>query len=318
MPFYDIKTVWEYKQLAEHASKTKPYRNSSKENPRYPLGNRRYSERFYKPRLDLIDEDLRDEEWWYCGPPIEIYYQDRYMLGTFHKDSTFEFNPSFGSYSQGDTGVVSSVLPGWIQSKVNYGGLIFHHKQAKVQVPIYQGLRVRLCDGTPTEPYEMHVHSLDRMKTKPYRKEHDGMFKNGLFMLKAMGAESVVEELKSIALGNIKLERDYKDTDLDMAYDPKDPAGAILALALRYNLNNCSCKFSYSNSWGYQRFLASMGPQPLIRSVKNYFYRELYIRARDKGEEVLQTKVYKFGDKMPTTEWGHKILVNGVERKRLV
>jgi hypothetical protein len=323
MPFYDIPTIWEYKQLAEHASKTKPYRNSSTEKPRYPLGNRRYSERFYVPRLDLIQEGYRqehgsDHDWWYYGPPIEIYYQDRYMLGTFHKDNTFEFNPSYGGYSQGDTGVISSVLPGWIQSKVNYGGLAFHHKQSQATVPVYESLRVRLCDGRPVDEYEMHVYSLDRMKTKPYRKEHDSMFKNALFMFKAMGPESTIEELKQMSSGEVELPIDYGCYDVLELLKSEDPAGVVLWLALRYNINNCKHSFTYNNSWGYKRFLASMGPEPLVRSVKNYFYRELYIRARDKGEEILQTKIYKFGDKMPTTEWGHKIFVNGVERKRLV
>lgn len=326
MSFYDIKSVWEYKHLLQIAKDQKPYRGSNKEQPKYPLGNRRYSDRYFKPCIDLLDKDeQRDikasedpKAWMYFGTPIEIYYTDAYRLGTFYKDSTFEFNPSADGYNQGDTGIMSSVLPGFLYSKVGYGGAVFRHRQTKTEVPVYQGLRIRLCDGRPTEDFEMHVYTLDRKKTKVYREAHDGMFKNGLFMLKAMGVENIFEELKQIALGKITLPVDYKHEDLFKSYDHNDAAGAILSLALRYNINDCKYQFSYSNSWGYQRFLSSLGPEPLVRSVKNYFYTEVYNEAISRKEEVLQTKIYKFGDKLPTTAWGHKIFVNGVERKRII
>lgn len=323
--FNDINTIWEYSQLTDIASKIKPYRSGSNVLPKYPLGKRRYSDRYFMPRLDLIPESEKHfyesgaAKWfhYYPGVPIEIYYTERYKLGTFHPDNTFEFNPSWGSYSQGDTGVVSAVLPGWISSKSQYGGLIFCHRQTRTQVPVYEGMRIRLCDGMPTENFELHVKTLDRKKTKLYRDKHDMMFKTGGSMLRAMGNEAIVKEVFDMVKGQVAPAYNYKHEDLSKAYNPDDPAGAVLWLALRYNINDCRYESTFSNSWSFRKFTNNISAESLLRSVKNYFYKEIYIQAIDRKEDVLKSKVYRYGDKLPTVEWGHKMFVNGVERKRL-
>lgn len=315
MPFNDIDTAWEYHKFIEWAKEAKkPYRFSSKDKPRYPLGDRRYSDRFFVPRLESVPEH---SEWTNWPVPIEIYYSERYMLGTFHPDDTFEFNPSANHYGQGDIGVLSSVLPGWVSSRVNYGGLVFYHRQTKNVVPVFQGLRIRLCDGTPVQNYEMHVKSLDRKLTKPYRAAHDGMFKTGLTMLRAMGVEGIVKELEDMIKGQVVPCVNYKHDDLDKAFYPNDPAGAVLWLTLRYNIHDVESTFRYQNTWSYKRFMHFATPENIVKNVRKYFYDEIYNAAKVKGEQVLQTKVYKFGDKLPTVEWGHEIIVDGVKCKRI-
>ena len=318
--FADIDTIWEYRQLLDKAAQIKPYRNTGALNPKYPLGTRRYSDRYFKPRLDLIKhEDINPPTWYnyYDKPPIEIYYTDRYMLGTFHPDNTFEFNPSVGSYNQGDTGVVSSVLPGWITSKANYGGLVFYHRQTRTAVPVYENMRIRLCDGMPTDPFELHVNTLDRKKTKSYRAKYDEMFKLSVTMLKAMGSEAIAHELHEMIKGQVAPAFNYKHEELSKAYDSNDPAGAVMWLAMRYNISNCRYAHHYQG-YGFRRFLSSLTPEVLVRNVKNYFYKEIYNEAISKGEDVLKSKIYRYGDKLPTAEWGQKIIVNGVVHKRLV
>ena len=335
--FGDIATRWEYSQFINFAKTNKPYRNTEETNPKYPLGNRRYSDRFFKPRIDLIPEDRkgplgvrenlvtfdkngvatsRDMPWTYFSPPIEIYYTDRYMLGTFHPDDTFEFNPSWGSYGQGDTGVMSSVLPGWIAARANYGGLVFVHRQTKVMLPVYKGMRIRLCDGAPTEPFELHVNTLDRKKTKPHRTQYDQMFKIATAMLSAMGVEKTCDELEEMGKGTVAPTFNYVHENLSEAFDPNDPAGAVLWLALRYNINDCRHGLKYNR--GSYWFLKSLEPKPLIHNVKSHFYSEIYNDVIQKGGDILKSKIYRYGDKLPTTEWGQKILVNGVEHKRIV
>jgi hypothetical protein len=61
-----------------------------------------------------------------------------------------------------------------------------------------------------------------------------------------------------------------------------------------------------------------MEPPSLVRSVKNHLYKEIYEQAIERKEDILKSKVYRYGDKLPTVEWGHKMFVNGVEHKRLV
>ena len=314
--FGDIATRWEYSQFINFAKTNKPYRNTEETNPKYPLGNRRYSDRFFKPKIDLIPEDLRHVPWIHLNPPIEIYYTDRSMLGTFHPDNTFEFNPSWGCYGQGDTGVVSAVLPGWIAARAKYGGLVFVHRQTKVMLPVYKGMRIRLCDGAPTEPFELHVNTLDRKKTKPHRTQYDQMFKIAAAMLSAMGVEKTCDELEEMGKGTVAPTFNYVHEELSEAFDPNDPAGAVLWLALRYNINDCrhGLKYHQHSYW----FLKSLEPKPLIHNVKNHFYSEIYNDVIQKGGDILKSKVYRYGDKLPTTDWGQKILVNGVEHKRIV
>jgi hypothetical protein len=336
--FCDIKTVWEYSQLTDQAKNSKPYRNTDELNPKYPLGKRRYSDRYFKPRIDLIDE-VRDSPygvketittinkdgttstkpmpWTYYKPPIEIYYTDRYMLGTFYSDNTFKFNPSAGCYGQGDNGIISSVLPGWIVARSNYGGLVFVHRQTKISIPVYQGMRIRLCDGSPTEPFELHANTLDRKKTKAYRAVHDEMFKIATAMLSAMGEEAIFNEMKQMVHGQVAPFMNYRHLELSKAYDSNDPAGAVMWLALRYNIKDCRSQYVY-DKYMTARTMNSLKPKVLVRNVKDNFYNEVYKEAIGRGESLLKSYVYRYGDKLPTAEWGQKIFVNGVEHKRIV
>jgi len=313
--FYDIKTVWEYSQLIDQAKNSKPYRNTDELNPKYPLGKRRYSDRYFKPVL----QETHGKNWQYSSnlPPIEIYYTDRYMLGTFYSDNTFKFNPSAGCYGQGDTGVISSVLPGWIVARSNYGGLVFVHRQTKISIPVYQGMRIRLCDGSPTEPFELHANTLDRKKTKAYRAVHDEMFKVATAMLSAMGEEAIFNEMKQMVHGQVAPFINYRQSELSKAYDSNDPAGAVMWLALRYNINDCRCGYVY-DKYMSTRIMNSLKPKVLVRNVKDNFYKEVYKEAIGKGESLLKSYVYRYGDKLPTAEWGQKIFVDGVEHKRIV
>ena len=322
MPFADIDTVWEYQQLIDKARNIKPYKNSGIV-PTYPLGNRRYSNRYFAPVLNACGEHIEngivngEQPWQDFDLPITANYCGK--LGTFYPDNTFEFNPNVAYYGQGEAGVISSMLPGWVESKAQYGGLVFKHRQSRNIVPVFQGLKIRLCDGTPVQDYEIHAKCLDKKLTKKYRNQYDPMFKTGAAMLRAMGVEGTVNELVQMAEGQVSPAYNYNHKELDKAFDPNDPAGAILWLTLRYNIYECRHRLqrAFSNNWGYQRFIQSMGAEVLIHNVRKYFYNEVYNKAIEDGDDVRQTKVYKFGDKIPTVEWGCKIFVDGQEVRRI-
>lgn len=322
--FQDIKTVWEYYQFLEQASKTKPYKGGSKDVLKYPLGNRRYSDRYFRPRLDMLPEiyqrDISVEEWFNhpAQPPIEIYYTDRYMLGTFHPDNTFEFNPSWGSYGQGDNGVVSAVLPGWIQSKVQYGGCLFTHRQTRIAVPVFEGLRIRLCDGSPVQDYKLQVNFLDKKLTKPYRDKYENMFTVASAMLKGMGAEAIYKELMAMVEGQVAPAFNYKHEDLLKSFTADDPAGAVMWLTLRYNIADCRYRLNGPGSyWATHRLMDGLDPTNLLKNVRARFFDEVYTEAKAKGENLFRVKTFKHGDKLPTIGWGSKLLVDGQERKRI-
>lgn len=321
MSFHDIDTVWEYSALTNYARTHKPYKTSS--DYRYPLGNRKYSSRFFRPRLDDIPIELHKENWFMLAdpPPIDIYYGSIYKLGTFYPDNTFEFAPERDKdirafYGQGDTGVISSVLPGWIQSKCQYGGSIFTHRQTKNIVPVFHGLKIRLCDGTPVQNYELKVKTLDRKLTRPHRIHFDEKFKIAMTMLKGMGEDATITEMVDINKTSPTLM--YAEGDLFKAYAPDDPARAVMTMALRYNINDCAYRITnmrFQNSMPW--FRNGMKAEVLVRNVKTHFYDELYHALAREGENIFAVKTYKFGDKLPTMEWGHEILIDGVPCNRV-
>lgn len=323
--FTDINTVWEYRQLLEQAFKTKPYKGGSKDVLKYPLGKRRYSERYFRPRIDMLPEVTQEhmsvEHWFnhYDKPPIEVYYTDNCMLGTFYPDDTFEFNPSHSTYYQGAAGVVSSVLPGWIQCKSQYGGYIFTHRQTRSVVPVFEGLRIRLCDGTPVQNYELQVNFLDKKLTKPYRDRHENMFEVAHAMLKGMGTVAILKELSEMIQGQVAPAFNYKHEDLSKSFTTDDPAGAVMWLALRYNIGNCRWDIDryHMSTWLSHRLMHTFEPSILLKNVKARFLDEVYTEAGMKGENIFRTKTFKHGDKLPTIGWGSKLLVDGQERKRI-
>lgn len=327
MAFYDIDRVWEYNDLIKIAERNKPYRGSTEMRPKYPLGNRRYSDRYFVPRIDLIPEDQKAimelhkphygyDKWYHHSPPIDIHYSDRYKLGTFHPDDTFEFSPGFGSYGQGDTDLMASLLPGWVQFKSQYGGCVFTHKQTRKVVPVYEGLRIRLADGEPTEPIELYVNSLDKKATKPYRDKYESIFKLALPMLKTMGIENIIKELQEMGAGKVAPMVNYRSANVEEVFVPNDPTGTVLWLALRYDYKN-AVSLQHGSSWSLRAFM-HVDPVQMVKTIKASFMSEVYHAVIQRGENILHTKLHPIGDKLPTAEWGQRIVVGGVERKRLI
>jgi hypothetical protein len=88
-------------------------------------------------------------------------------------------------------------------------------------------------------------------------------------------------------------------------------------LAVRYNIKDCRSQYVY-DKYMTARTTLHLIPKVLVRNVKDNFYNEVYKEAIGRGESLLKSYVYRYGDKLPTAEWGQKIFVNGVEHKRIV
>lgn len=306
MNFGDIRTRWEYMDFIKQAREQKPYRGV--EMPKYPLGNRRYSDRYWVPRISLEDKN----DWINKSPPIETYYGNT-LLGVFYPDNTFEFTG--GSYYGGDTMIMSRLLPGWIAHKVNYGGMLFYHKQSRVTHPVYKGMRLRLCDGVPTKDYEVHVNVVDRKATAPIRKQYDEFFKTAGIMLRAMGDEAIYKELHETETMVKSVGKNLLSDVINM----NDPAGSVMALVLRYNWAETGSRLHWNNNnWSYKIFCShSRGGENLVKSIRELLFKELYKEGLEEGKQYLKTKVLKPGEKLGTCNWGHKIFVDGVEVQRI-
>lgn len=305
--FRDIDIRWEYMNFIKQAREEKPYRGMPM--PKYPLGKREYSDRYWVP---VISEDDK-KDWISKSPPIKAYYGNS-LLGIYHPDNTFEFKADT-YYCVRDTMIMSRLLPGWVSFRINYGGMMFHHKQSRVTHPVHKGMRIRLCDGTPTKNYEVHVNCVDRKLTAPLRKQYDEFFKIAGAMLRTMGDEAIYKELHEIET----MVRSGSKNLLSDVININDPAGSVMALALRYDWANTRSRLHWNNNnWSYKIFCNhSRGGENLVKSIKELFFTELYKKGLDEGEQYLMTKIVGVGEKMPTCYWGHKMFVDGVEVQRV-
>lgn len=330
MSFYDIKTRWEYLDFVKQSREQKPYRGHTM--PRYPLGNRRYSDRYWTPVIDFekvkadygVDHKEAIENWNSYADCIETYYGP-YRLLTYYKDNTVEFCPNMKSYCQGETQILSRLLPGWVGSKVQYGGMMFHHKHSGQSYPVYHGMRIRICDGKPVKDYEVHVNQLDRKLTAPVRKKYDKFFKIAGAMLRSMGDEAIYKELVEIHNGNVPLRATesgtaitYNFPDVEQMINLNDPAGSVLNLVMRYDWAQTRYRISYWPQQHFPQFCThSQGGENLLKGVKESFFTELYKDGMRKGENYLKTVVYTTGEKLGTCYWGHKMFVDGQQVERV-
>jgi len=329
MSFYDINTRWEYIDFIKQARQEKPYKGNTL--PKYPLGRRRYSLRYWTPVIDLlkvkqeygVEREDAMQHWWSFADSIEAYYGP-YRLLTYYPDNTVAFTPNM-RYGQGETQILSRVLPGWVGSKAQYGGMMFTHKHSRVSHPLYEGMRIRICDGQPVNDYEVHVNALDKKLTAPIRKKYDELFKIAGAMLRSMGDDVVYKELIEIYKGHVPLRSTengtaitYNFNEVEQIIDPNDPAGSVMNLVMRYDWAQTRYKIQYWPDHYYKEFCVhSQGGENLVKGVKELFFTELYKDGMRRGENYHKVKVFRTGEKIGTCYWGHKMFVDGKEVKRL-
>ena len=316
MSFRDVYHRDSYDHFMAQTKVEQPYR-SADGLKRYPLGHRKYSKRYW-----ILKDD----------GTIAIHY-DGPLLGVVHPDSTFEFRMDEGrdGYEQGEAMLLTSLvarpgLGGWVMSQAHKGGCVFVLRpnedgpwKERMIFPVFKGLRVRLSDGKPMTEYEVHTSILDRKATAPIRKPYETIFKTAKTMISAMGPKAVVEELFFISNGQIPGARNLAATNVLEAVDLNDPVGMVLNLTMRYDYANLASHtrwHGHSNMHERTERLYAQFQRTHVASIKARFLTELYNDALDEGQELLTTKVTGPLDKLPTSGWGQKIVVNGVETQR--
>jgi hypothetical protein len=308
MSFNDVWRRKTYAEFMHEAKTTAPYRGADRV-VRYPLGKRAYSNRYW------TKEENR----------VGIFYKDC-VLGYVHPDDTFEFRmtPGRTAYDQGEALMLGSFLPVWVMSNASQGGCICIRKQRNEgetykdhkRYPVFEGLRIRLSDGyiADDQTYEIHTNVLNRKATKPVREPYEKMFKLAETMIRGMGAEAIVREMKERMNGQITPAIAWQSTDLSEAFDPNDPAGACILLALRY----AYADMAHHIGWNEQRAVRHLEWRlnGFVKYIAKVFYDELYTHAINEGKEIFSVKVTGPKDKLTSNKWGQKVFVNGVECKR--
>ena len=307
--FSDVNYRKRFSDYLNQTKNEKPYRSADGK-IRYPLGNRRYSNRHW----EFLNNNPNSGS-------ILLYYQNS-LLGIAHSDDSFEYRMEVGrtSYDQGEAGAVSQAGPGWVYSCSNLGGGIYQTKKYRsgeesVKYPLFEGLRVNMSDGLIHHScqYLLHTNILNRKETTQYRKPYEQMFKLADIMLRNMQSDAIKHEFDDHILA-YKSMRYGDEPMLEFALqNPDDAVATVMRLGVWFNYKSLTYTARYL-ARSYQNDLVDT--TALVKSVRARFYEYLYSKASETNSKLFTEKVTQPGGKLPTAGWGQEVRLNGVAVKR--
>jgi len=308
--FSDVHYRKRFSDYLNQTSREKPYRSADGK-IRYPLGNRRYSNRHW----EFLNNNPNSGS-------ILLYYQNS-LLGIVHSDDSFEYRMEVGrtSYGQGEAGAVSQAGPGWVYSCSNLGGGVYQTKKYRsgeesVKYPLFEGLRVNMSDGLIHHScqYLLHTNILNRKETTQYRKPYEQMFKLADIMLRNMQSDAIHHEFDDHILA-FKSVRYGDEAMLQYALqNPDDAVATVMRLAVVFNYKSTS----YSSRYLVRSHSKEMDTTTMVKSIRTIFYEHLYSKASETNSKLFTEKVTQPGGKLPTAGWGQEVRLNGVAVKRYV
>jgi hypothetical protein len=235
------------------------------------------------------------------------------VVGTVRSDETFQFTKNI--YYQGERGFLSQFSTGWFTTKSRHGGMLYTSAYHNKFVPLWKNMKINIGDMTPTEPYKVVIHHVDRKKSKELLKEYEHFLKVSEVMVKNMdmktltdtGREVVNEVFKDAGEDAYKqwhkLDEYLAAAQVRMNDAPLD---ALVLFLLGYEVG----RFGYMLRWSPNTFsLNEESTEALFMAFKRKFSKEIYKLHREIFNEV----EYEGGKAYPACDWGVKIIVNGKE-----
>lgn len=332
-----------YQRLERIANEVPHYRGNVN---RFPIGNRRQNNKYFLVReedgqkvFDIVynttwqKHDITKEEFDLrggegargCaayqrydskGQPTGEYEYVWYetipnVLGVVRPDGTFQFTKD--SYHQGDRTFLSSLSVGWFTTQSRHGGMLYRTGGNSKFLPIWKDMKVNIGDMTPTTPYKVVIHHVDRKKAKAMLKGYEHFFKVSEVMVKSMTMEILVKTAQEVineVYGVDEHKTWHKTGDyLKLANERVDsaPLDAFVFFALGHDLG----RFNYMVRWENLNYYGRQEtPETIFASLKRKLSRELY---RD-HPDVFKPIEYEGESKpYPACDWGTKIIVDGKE-----
>jgi len=174
MAFYDMQDI-SYDALIAHTKKAKEYRDSK---GAYNLGARRYSDRHYRLRGDLIDV-------YYTHPDssrkiiekdksLDSWQHKRHLM-TIYPDNSFEVINFSG---QGDNMFLSQATKAYIHQDGGRGGVVYY-TNTKMH-PVFKGLRIDIKTGEAVTPYKFYKRDINKKKANERGDTKDLLVDDGL------------------------------------------------------------------------------------------------------------------------------------------
>ena len=307
MAFYDIQNV-SYKALIEHAKTAKPYRDSD---GAYNLGARRYSDRHYRLRGDLIDV-------YYTHPDmskkivakdstIDTWNYKRHLL-TIHPDNSFEVINFSG---QGDNMFMSQAVRGYIHQDGTRKGVVFYNN-TKMH-PIFKGLRIDLRTGDAVTPYQFHKRDIDKKKANELLKEFVEFQQMAMKFIEPMTPMGILEVFKDLYDQTGSLDWLNEEMFVQLVREKKYVDAAVV-----FSIAGAGHHY-HSYRHMLDRIFKSDESEREMRMITQAFdsHYKTILASRIKEdirdvvlmgcEDASILKELKVGDKFPSSKWGYSI-----------
>ena len=307
MAFYDIQNV-SYNALIEHAKTAKPYRDSD---GAYNLGARRYSDRHYRFRGDLIDV-------YYTHPDmskkivakdsnIDTWNYKRHLL-TIHPDNSFEVINFSG---QGDNMFMSQAVRGYIHQDGTRKGVVFYNN-TKMH-PIFKGLRIDLRTGDAVTPYQFHKRDIDKKKANELLKEFVEFQQMAMKFIEPMTPMGILEVFKDLYDQTGSLDWLNEEMFVQLVREKKYVDAAVV-----FSIAGAGHHY-HSYRHMLDRIFKSDESEREMRMITQAFdsHYKTILASRIKEdirdvvlmgcEDASILKELKVGDKFPSSKWGYSI-----------
>jgi hypothetical protein len=333
-----------YAKLDGVSKSVPPYRGSLN---RFPLGARRQNNKYFFVR----DEDgqrvfdiVNGEEWlsvditkeecdertakkerglhsYTVGNETRYYRYDikPFILGVVRPDNTFEFTGSH--YGQGSRSILSAYTVGWFTNDSRRGGMVWRSgsdsSTNKRMFPIYKGLRVICGTMKPTKPIRVIGKKVDRKVGKDLLAAYKDFYTVTEVMTKAMSRKSFLETAVEVVLQHVGKEAIQYGADWERLITRADsivneaPLDAFILYIMGFGLG--SMRFDIRNAVGHgipnSMHNEDVSPYDIFDNLKRRLNKEIY----KKHKSVFKPVEYAEDKAFPPSEWGHTVMVDGVE-----
>lgn len=260
-------------KLLEMVKDVKPYRGTTN---KYPLGNRKYSNRY------LL----------FKGDHAEVHYGSYRLshLCNLWEDDTVEFVRE-KHYGQGINQLISAFLyPLFTADVCKQGGTVIYNldKSNKDNHPIFQGLRIhtKTMELHPSVSYKRFYKVVDRVKSKEIRAKWENKLKAVYAFFMAGDPEEMYRESRKL----------YWRSDLTP--DDMDPYEAFMRIGAHkrvIHLNN--------NKWQRGPNLTTKRKET-YDAIRKHFFDWLYV-----CHEAFEEKEAEIGKAVPAGNWGVRVEV---------
>jgi len=308
MAFYDIQNV-SYDALIEYAKTAKPYRDSD---GAYNLGARRYADRHFRLRGDLIDiyytHPSMSKKMVEKDTSLDMWNYKRHLL-TIHPDNSFEVVNFSG---QGDCMFMSQAIRGYIHQDGARGGVVYY-TNTKMH-PVFKGLRINIRTGEAVTPYKFYKRDINKKKANETLKEFAEFQTMAMKFIEPMTPMGILEVFKDLyeQEGNldaldeglfVQLVREKKYVDAAIVYSIAGKGHHYHSY--RHLLDNI---FKNNDHERELRMITREFDQlyklSLARRIKEDM-RDIVLVGCDEPAELKELPI---GEKFPTSKWGYIII----------